>query len=231
MLLIQNFLSLQSILHRISSNDSCLQNLAILFRVLLTLGGQAPDEIRQHVNKVTQTPWMLRTAIHHPTILLTHIIEPVVAMGDTPALHLTITAFRALLGATDDMDTDFGENIEQIFKSTSEFSMNLCRINLRLVLEYSQLSNIVVGEKSGELVERIIASVVGQQGQSGKSGDLVKSLNAESKQLVLSAVSQTDYSFVIIWKSRSWMQHRYWEVVFQTDPFPRSGAARKEHRH
>jgi len=184
MLLIQNFLSLQSILHRISSNESCLQNLAILFRVLLTLGGQAPDEIRQHVNKVTQTPWMLRTAIYHPNILLTHIIEPVVAMGDTPALHLTITAFRALLGATDDMDSDFGENIEQIFKSTSEFSMNLCRINLRLVLEYSQLSNIVVGEKSGELVERIIASVVGQQGQSGKSGDLVKSLNAESKQLV-----------------------------------------------
>jgi hypothetical protein len=149
-------------------------------------------------------------------------------MGDTPALHLTITAFRALLGATDDMDTDFGENIEQIFKSTSEFSMNLCRINLRLVLEYSQLSNIVVGEKSGELVERIIASVVGQQGQSGKSGDLVKSLNAESKQLVLSAREyQTDCSFVIIWKSRSWMQHRYREVVFRTDPFPRSGAARK----
>ena len=81
------------------------------------------------------------------------------------------------------MDTDFGENIEQIFKSTSEFSLNLCRINLRLVLEYSQLSNIATGEKSGELVERIIASVVGQ-GQWGKSGDLVKSLNAESKQLV-----------------------------------------------
>jgi len=127
---------------------------------------------------------MLRTAIHHPNILLTHIIEPVVAMGDTPALHLTITAFRTLLGATDDMDTDFGENIGQIFKNTSEFSMNLCRINLRLVLEYSQLSNSVIGEKSGELVERIIASVVGQ-GQSGKSGDLVKSLNSESKQLVL----------------------------------------------
>lgn len=184
-LLIQNFLSLQSILHGISSNESCLQKLAILFRVLLTLAGQAPDEIRQHVHKVTQTPWMLRTAIHYPDILLTHIIEPVVAMGDTPALHLTITAFRALLGATDDMDTDFGENVEQIFKSTSEFSMNLCRINLRLILEYSQLSNIVVGEKSNELVERIIASVVGQ-GQSGKSGDLVKSLNAESKQLVSS---------------------------------------------
>jgi hypothetical protein len=125
---------------------------------------------------------MLRTAIHHPDILLTHVIEPVVAMGDTPALHLTISAFRNLLGA-DDLDSDFGENIEQIFKSTSEFSMNLCRINLRLVLEYSRLSNVGLGEKSGELVERIIASVVGQ-GQSGKSGDLVKSLNAESKQLV-----------------------------------------------
>jgi len=103
-------------------------------------------------------------------------------MGDTPALNLTISAFRSLLGATDDMDVDFGENVEQIFKSTSEFSMNLCRINLRLVLEYSRLSNVAVGEKSSELVERIVASVVG--GQPSKSGDLVKSLNTESKQLV-----------------------------------------------
>ena len=147
------------------------------------LAGQAPEDIRAHVNKVTQTRWMLQTAIHKPNLLLTYIIEPIVAMGDTPALHLTISAFRSLLGATDDIDADFGENIEQIFKSTNEFSMNLCRINLRLVLEYSRLSNVAVGEKSGELVERIIVSVVGQ-GQSGKSVDLVKSLNAESKQLV-----------------------------------------------
>ena len=147
------------------------------------LAGQAPEDIRASVTAVTQTPWMLRTAIRHPNILLTHIIEPVVALGDTPALHLTISAFRTLLGAADDIDSDFGENIEQIFKNTSEFSMNLCRINLRLVLEYSRLSNIALGEKSGQLVERIIASVVGQ-GQSGKSVDLVKSLNAESKQLV-----------------------------------------------
>jgi hypothetical protein len=182
-LLTQNFLSLQSILHRISSDESCLKNLAILFRALLMLAGQAPEDIRTHVNTVTQSRWMLRTAIHYPDILLTHVIEPIVAMGDTPALHLTITAFRTLLGATNDIDPDFGENIEQIFKSTSEFSMNLCRINLRLVLEYSRLLNVAVGEKSGELVERIIASVVGQ-GQSGKSVDLVKSLNGESKQLV-----------------------------------------------
>lgn len=181
--LTQNFLSLQSILHRISSDESCLQNLAILFRALLMLAGQAPEDIRTHVNTVIQSRWMLGTAIRYPNILLTHVIEPIVAMGDTPALHLTITAFRALLGATDDIDADFGENIEQIFKSTSEFSMNLCRINLRLVLEYSRLLNVAVGEKSGELVERIIASVVGQ-GQSGKSVDLVKSLNGESKQLV-----------------------------------------------
>ena len=181
--LIQNFQSLQSILCRISSHESCLQNLAILFRALLTLAGQAPEDIRMHVNSVIHTPWVLRIAVHYPHILLTQIVEPIVAMGDTPALHLTISAFRSLLGATDDMDADFGENIEQIFKSTSEFSMSLCRINLRLVLEYSRLSNVAVGEKSGELVERIIASVVGQ-GQLGKSGDLVKSLNAESKQLV-----------------------------------------------
>jgi hypothetical protein len=193
----QNFLSLESVLHRVSSNESCLQNLALLFRVLLTLGGQAPDDIRSRVNAVTQTSWMLRTSIYHPNILLAQIIEPIVAMGDTPALHITISAFRSLLGATDDIDGDFGENIEQIFKSTNEFSMNLCRVNLRLVLEYSRLSNVVVGEKSGELVERIVASVVGQ-GQSGKSGDLVKSLNAESKQLVLSCRDKpTDGSYEI----------------------------------
>jgi len=113
---------------------------------------------------------------------LTHIIEPIVSMGDTPALNLTISAFRSLLGA-DDLDADFGENIQQIFRSTNEFSMTLCRINLRLVLEYSRLSHTIVGEKSGEMAEKIIASVVGQ-GQLGKSGDLVKSLNDESKQLV-----------------------------------------------
>lgn len=129
-----------------------------------------------------QSPWMLRTATHHPDILLTHIIEPIVSMGDTPALNLTISAFRSLLGA-DDLDADFGENIQQIFRSTNEFSMTLCRINLRLVLEYSRLSHTIVGEKSGEMAEKIIASVVGQ-GQLGKSGDLVKSLNDESKQLV-----------------------------------------------
>ena len=108
-------------------------------------------------------------------------------MGDTPALSLTISAFRSLLGATDDMDIDFGENVQQIFKSTSEFSMSLCHINLRLVLEYSRLSNAAFGEKSGELVERIVASVV-DQGLLGRSGDLVKSLNCESKQLVLSPI-------------------------------------------
>jgi hypothetical protein len=151
--------------------------------VLLTLAGEAPDDIRSHVATVTQSPWMLRTAIHHPNILVTQVIEPIVAMGDTPALTLTISAFRSLLGASSDIEADFGESIEQIFKSTSEFSMNLCRINLRLVLEYSRLSNIAVGERSGELVERIIASVV-DQGQTGKSGDLVKSLNTESKQMV-----------------------------------------------
>jgi hypothetical protein len=172
-------------MYRISSDETCLQNLAILFRVLLSLAGHAPDDIRMRVDTITQTFWMLQTAVYHPNILLTHVIEPIVAMGDTPSLHLTISAFRTLLGATDDMDSEFGENIEQIFKSTSEFSMNLCRINLSLVLEYSRLSNVAVGEKSGELVERIIASVVGQR-QSGKSGDLVKSLNAESKQLVYS---------------------------------------------
>lgn len=182
-MLIQNFLSLRSIRHRISSNEACLQNLAILFRVLLTLAGQAPEEIRNHVDSVTQSPWMLRTAIHHPNILVTQVIEPIVSMGDTPALTLTISAFRSLLGASSDIETDFGESIEQIFKSTSEFSMNLCRINLRLVLEYSRLSNIAVGERSGQLVERIIASVV-DQGQTGKAGDLVKSLNAESKKMV-----------------------------------------------
>ena len=202
LLLIQNFLSLQSILRRILSNEACLQNLAILFRVLLMLAGRAPEDIRIHVNAVTQTPCMLRMAIHYPNILLTHIIEPIVAMGDTPALHLTISAFRSLLGATDDMDADFGENIEQIFKSTSEFSMNLCRINLRLVLEYSRLSNVAVGEKSGELVERIITSVIGQ-GQSGKSVDLVKTLNTESKQLVHTPFEKTDASYVIILKSLS----------------------------
>ena len=158
--LTQNYLSLQLILHRISTDETCLRDLAILFRVLLSLAGHALDDIRMHVDTVTQTFWMLQTAIYHPDILLTHIVEPIVAMGDTPSLHLTISAFRALLGATDDMDSDFGENIEQIFKSTSEFSMNLCRINLSLVLEYSRLSNVAVGEKSGELVERIIASVV-----------------------------------------------------------------------
>lgn len=172
------------------------------------LAGRAPEDIRIHVNAVIQTPWMLRTAIHYPNILLTHIIEPIVAMGDTPALHLTISAFRTILGATDDMDTDFGENIEQIFKSTSEFSMNLCRINLRLVLEYSRLSNIAVGEKSGELVERIIASVIGQ-GHSGKSVDLVKSLNAESKQLVRSPFEKADASYAIILKNLSWTRHPY----------------------
>jgi hypothetical protein len=188
-LLMQNFRSLQSIRHRISSKEPCLQNLAILFRVLLTLAGHAPDDIRGYVTTVIQSPSMLRTAIYHPDILLHQVIEPIVSMGDTPALNLTISAFRSLLGATDEIDADFGENIEQIFKSTSEFSMNLCRINLRLVLEYSRLSNVAVGERSGELVERVIASVVGQ-GQLGKSGDLVKSLNTESKKLV--------YSFVII---------------------------------
>lgn len=166
-----------------SSNESCLQKLSILFRVLLTLAGQASDDIRMHVNTVIQTPWMLKMTVHHPDIVLAQIIEPIVAMGDTPALHLTISAFRILLGATDDMVADFGETIEQIFQSTSEFSMNLCRINLRLALEYSQLSDVAVGEKSGEFVERIIANVVGQ-GESGRSGDLVKSLNSESKQLV-----------------------------------------------
>jgi hypothetical protein len=150
------------------------------------LAGKGPEDIRTYVTNVTESPWMLRTAIHHPAILLTNIIEPIVALGDTPALHLTISAFRNILGAQNDLDaSDFGENLEQIFKNTNEFSMNLCRINLRLVLEYSRLSNIAVGEKSGELVERIIASVVGQ-GQSGKSVDLVKSLNVESKQLVRS---------------------------------------------
>jgi hypothetical protein len=163
--------------------------MAILFRVLLMLAGHAPDDIRMHVNTVTQSPWVIRTAILYPHILLTQIIEPIVAIGDTPALHLTISAFRTLLGATDDLDTDFGENIQQIFKSTSEFSMSLCRINLRLVLEYSRLSNVVIGEKSSELVERVIASVVGQ-GQSGKSGDLVKSLNTDSKRLVLSCMAK-----------------------------------------
>jgi len=125
---------------------------------------------------------MLRMAIYHPDILLTHIIEPIVSLGDTPALNLTISAFRSLLGA-DGMDAEFGESIEHVFKSTNEFSMSLCRINLRLVLEYSRLSDVAVGEKSGEMVERIIASVLGQ-GQLGKAGDLVKSLNMESKQLV-----------------------------------------------
>jgi len=148
------------------------------------LAGKGPEDIRSYVTNVTQSPRMLRTAIYRPSILLTHVVEPIVALGDTPALHLTISAFRNILGAQDDMDvSDFGENLEQIFKNTNEFSMNLCRINLRLVLEYSRLSNVAVGEKSGELVERIIASVVGQ-GQTGKSVDLVKSLNAESKQLV-----------------------------------------------
>ena len=123
---------------------------------------------------------MLRTAIFSPNILLTHIVEPICAMGDTPALHITVSAFKNLLGTGDGMDADFGENIEQIFKNTSEFSLNVCRVNLRLVLEYSRLSNAIVGEKSSELVERIIASVVGQ----GQSGDLVKTLNAESKQLL-----------------------------------------------
>ena len=148
------------------------------------LAGKGPEDIRTYVINVIQSPRMLRTAIHRPSILLTHIIEPIVALGDTPALHLTISAFRNILGTQDDMDaSDFGENLEQIFKNTNEFSMNLCRINLRLVLEYSRLSNVAVGEKSGELVERIIASVLGQ-GQAGKSVDLVKNLNAESKQLV-----------------------------------------------
>jgi hypothetical protein len=147
------------------------------------LSTQAPDDIRTHVTTVSHTSWMLQTAIYNPDILLSQIIEPIVSMGDTPALNITISAFRGLLGSTDDMDGDFGENVQQIFKSTSEFSMNLCRINLRLILEYSRLSNVAFGEKSGELVERIVASVVGQ-GQLGKSEDLVKSLNSDSKQLV-----------------------------------------------
>jgi hypothetical protein len=182
-LLTKNFLSLQSIRHRVSSDEPALKDLAILFRVLLTLVGHAPDDIRGYVATIMQSPFMLRMAIYHPDILLHQVIEPIVSMGDTPALNLTISAFRGLLGATDEIDTDFGQNIEQIFKSTSEFSMNLCRINLRLVLEYSRLSNVAVGERSGELVERIVASVVGQ-GSLGKSGDLVKSLNIESKQMV-----------------------------------------------
>jgi hypothetical protein len=180
---LSSFLSLQAIRHRISSNENCLQNFAILFRTLLTLGRQTPETIRGHVGTVMQSPWMLRIATYHSDVLLTQIVEPIVALGDTPALNSTISAFRSLLGAAEGMETDFGENIEQIFKSTNEFSMNLCRINLRLVLEYSRLSDVAVGEKSGEMVERIIASVVGQ-GQLGKSGDLVKSLNVESKQMV-----------------------------------------------
>jgi hypothetical protein len=182
--LTQNFLSLQSIRHRISTNETCLQNVAVLFRVFLTLSTHVPEDINGHIAKVSHSSWMLQTATHHPNILLTQIIEPIVAMGDTPALNLTISAFRSLLGATDDIDIDFGENVQQIFRSTSEFSMNLCRINLRLVLEYSRLSNVAFGDKSGDLVERIVTSVVGQ-GQLGRSGDLVKSLNCESKQLVL----------------------------------------------
>lgn len=180
------FLSLQTIRHRISSNESCLQNLAILFRILLTLGGQTPDTTRYHVTTVMQSPWMLRTAIYHPDILLTQIVEPIVLLGDTPALNLTISAFRSLLGA-DGIEADFSENVEQIFKCTNEFSMSLCRINLRLVLECSRLSDVALGEKSGEMIERIIASVIGQ-GQLGKSGELVKSLNKESKQMVLSII-------------------------------------------
>ena len=190
------------------------------------LAGRAPEDIRVHVNTVTQTPWMLRTAIHHPNILLTHIIEPIVAMGDTPVLHLAISAFRTLLGATNDMDADFGENLEQIFKNTSEFSMNLCRINLRLVLEYSRLSNVAVGEKSGELVERIIASVIGQ-GQSGKSVDLVKSLNAESKQLVPVLSENAKISYVIILKSLSWKQRHYRRGFYQMDHILKSGHVKR----
>ena len=154
-----------------------------------------------------QSPWMLRTAIYHPDILLTHIVEPIVSLGDTPALNLTISAFRTLLGA-DGIDADFGQNIEHIFKSTNEFSMSLCRINLRLVLEYSRLSDVAVGEKSGEMVERIIASVVGQ-GQLGKSNDLVKSLNMESKQLVFIIRKGTHDSYGITLRNPSWRLHHY----------------------
>lgn len=195
------------------------------------LAGKGAEDIRTYVTNVTESPWMLRTAIHHPTILLTNIIEPIVALGDTPALHLTISAFRNILGAQNDLDaSDFGENLEQIFKNTNEFSMNLCRINLRLVLEYSRLSNIAVGEKSGELVERIIASVVGQ-GQSGKSVELVKSLNVESKQLVCSQLEYClTFSYGITWKNRFWRLRRYRLELCPTARIRRYGLVRRFRR-
>jgi len=169
---------------------------------------------------------MLRVIVHHPDILLDRILQPIVAMGDTPALSVTIAVFRSLLGSND-MDSSFGEHIDYIFKSTNEFSINLCRISLSLLLEYSRLSRVGVVEKSGELVERIIASVIGG-GQLGKnSGDLVKSLNVESKQLVMDPCCNFNDSCETTLKSPFWKLHPYAMGVCRMDKILRYGVAKR----